>query len=164
MCVRNSSDYIGHPSLVPLPHVPIPTLAMRVLSQHLPNSQRSPKKPGGHWQRVALAPRHLPPLRHSHSSGVPARERLVEPCAVLPTCAASCPRTHLPCSAGPGSLQGTRTCSLAPHPHRCPRSGTGWTGRHPALGGFLYKGAQSVGRDSTGHTACWGSHGRAPGA
>ena len=42
---------------------------------HLPNSQRSPKKPGGHWQRVLLAPRHLPPLRHSQLLGVPATDR-----------------------------------------------------------------------------------------
>ena len=41
---------------------------------HLPNSQRSPKKPGGHWQRVLLAPRHLPPLRHSQPLRVPATD------------------------------------------------------------------------------------------
>lgn len=58
---------------VPTPQDPVTLLMIsRDRAENLPNSQRSPKKPGGHWQRVVLAPRHLPPFRHSQSLGIPA--------------------------------------------------------------------------------------------
>lgn len=46
----------------------------RARSLHLPNSQRRPKNPGGHWQMVTFPSRQLPPLRHSQSSESSARE------------------------------------------------------------------------------------------
>lgn len=46
----------------------------RVRSPHLPNSQRRPKNPGGHWQMVTFPSRQLPPLRHSQPSESSARE------------------------------------------------------------------------------------------
>lgn len=54
------------------PQDPVTLLMLsRDQAGNLPNSQRSPKKPGGHWQRVALVPRHLPPFRHSQTLGIP---------------------------------------------------------------------------------------------
>ena len=50
-------------------------LTQRARSPHLPNSQRRPKNPGGHWQMVTFPSRQLPPLRHSQPSESSAREK-----------------------------------------------------------------------------------------
>lgn len=46
----------------------------RARSPHLPNSQRRPKNPDGHWQVVTFPSRQLPPLRHSQPSESSARQ------------------------------------------------------------------------------------------
>ena len=68
-------------SLSLLPHslpgssIPEREQTQQARSFHLPNSQRRPKNPGGHWQTVMFPSRQLPPLRHSQPSESSAKRR-----------------------------------------------------------------------------------------
>lgn len=92
----------------------------RVRSPHLPNSQRRPKNPGGHWQMVTFPSRQLPPLRHSQPSESSARE-------------------ETGASQDPSCLQGWRPHSLAGcHPWGKLRwtAATSTPPRHPGTASF----------------------------
>lgn len=94
---------------------------------HPPNSQRSPKKPGGHWQRVALALGHLPPLWHSQPLGVPATEG--------GRCSSEWCRNvgPSPAPAVPGHLTRAALCTHSHmHAHSLSHTHTG-IGMHPCL-------------------------------